>query len=130
MMPDFIMDGVWIINARRETESSDGVGEFIGLVGGILIGLIVAYAVICIVQYLLNRDVEDKWALALIIPILFVTSFLGWIGGKELERNLSAGDTVYDVMIGDNVSFNEFTERYEIVEQNGNIYTVKERTNR
>ena len=130
MMPDFIMDGVWIINVRQENENSDGVGEFIGLVGGILIGLIVAYAVICIVQYLLNRDVEDKWALALIIPILFVTSFLGWIGGKELERNLSAGDTVYDVMIGDNVSFNEFTERYEIVEQNGNIYTVKERTNR
>lgn len=128
MMPDFIMDGVWIINARRETESSDGVGEFIGLVGGILIGLIVAYAVICIVQYLLNRDVEDKWALALIIPILFLTSFLGWIGGKELERNLSTGDTVYDVMIGDNVSFNEFNEQYEIISQNGNIYTVKERT--
>lgn len=128
MMPDFIMDGVWIINVRREIESSDGAGEFTGLVGGILIGLIVAYAVICIVQYLLNCDVEDKWALALVIPILFITSFLGWIGGKELERNLSAGDTVYDVMIGDNVSFNEFTERYEIVEQNGNIYTVKERT--
>ena len=79
-------------------------------------------------QYLLNRDVEDKWALALIIPILFVTSFLGWIGGKELERNLSAGDTVYDVMVVDNVSFNDFTKQYEIVEQNGNIYTVKERT--
>lgn len=25
-------------------------------------------------------------------------------------------------------SFNEFTEQYEIIEQNGNIYTVKERT--
>ena len=128
MMSDVIMDGVWIINVRQENENSDGVGEFTGLVGGILIGLIVAYAVICIMQYLLNRDVEDKWALALIIPILFVTSFLGWIGGKELERNLSAGDTVYDVIIGDNVSFNEFTEQYEIIEQNGNIYTVKERT--
>lgn len=126
-MSDVIMDGVWIINVRQENENSDGVGEFIGLVGGILIGLIVAYAVVCIVQYLLNRDVEDKWALALIIPILFVTSFLGWIGGKELERNLSTGDTVYDVMIGDNVSFNEFNEQYEIISQNGNIYTVKER---
>lgn len=126
-MSDVIMDGVWIINARRETESSDGVGEFIGLVGGIFIGLIVAYAVICIVQYLLNCDVEDKWALVLIISILFVTSFLGWIGGKELERNLSACDVVYDVMIGDNVSFNEFNEQYEIISQNGNIYTVKER---
>lgn len=128
MMPDFIMDGVWIINVRQETKSSDGMGEFTGIVGGLLIGLLIAYAVICIMQYLLNRDVEDKWALALVIPILFITSFLGWIGGKELERNLSACDVVYDVMIGDNVSFNDFNERYEIISQNGNIYTVKERT--
>lgn len=41
---------------------------------------------------------------------------------------ISAYDVVYDVMIGDNVSFNDFNERYEIISQNGNIYTVKERT--
>lgn len=36
-------------------------------------------------------------------------------------------DTEYDVIISDEVSMNEFTEKYEIIEQNGNIYTVKER---
>lgn len=36
-------------------------------------------------------------------------------------------DTEYDVVISDEVSMNEFTEKYEIIEQNGKIYTVKER---
>lgn len=33
----------------------------------------------------------------------------------------------YKVVIFDEVSMNEFTERYEILEQEGKIYTVKER---
>jgi hypothetical protein len=35
----------------------------------------------------------------------------------------------HDVIISDEVNFNEFTEQYEIIEQNGKIYTVKERGN-
>lgn len=34
----------------------------------------------------------------------------------------------YKVVISDEVSMNEFIERYEILEQDGKIYTVKERT--
>lgn len=34
----------------------------------------------------------------------------------------------YKVVISDEVSMNEFTERYEILEQEGKIYTVKEKT--
>ena len=33
----------------------------------------------------------------------------------------------YKIVISDEVSMNEFTERYEILEQEGKIYTVKER---
>lgn len=33
----------------------------------------------------------------------------------------------YKVVISDEVSMNEFTERYEILEQEGKIYTIKER---
>ena len=34
---------------------------------------------------------------------------------------------LYDVSVSDEVSFNEFMERYEIIEQKGNIYTVMEK---
>ena len=36
-------------------------------------------------------------------------------------------DTEYEVIISDEVSMNEFNEKYEIVEQRGKIYTIKER---
>ena len=34
----------------------------------------------------------------------------------------------YKVVISDTVSMNEFMDRYEIINQDGKIYTVKERT--
>lgn len=37
-------------------------------------------------------------------------------------------ETHYKVLISDEVSMNEFLEHYEIVDQEGKIYTVKERT--
>ena len=36
-------------------------------------------------------------------------------------------ETQYKVVISDEVSMNEFLERYEIIEQEGKIYTVRER---
>ena len=36
----------------------------------------------------------------------------------------------YKVTISDDVSFNELYEKYEIVEQEGEIYTIRERRNR
>lgn len=36
--------------------------------------------------------------------------------------------STYKVTISDNVSLNEFTQKYEILDQDGKIYTVKEKT--
>ena len=36
-------------------------------------------------------------------------------------------ETQYKVTISDEVSFNEFMDKYEILDQEGKIYTVKER---
>ena len=36
--------------------------------------------------------------------------------------------TRYEVTISDEVNFNEFNSRYEVVEQNGLIYTIVEKT--
>ena len=39
----------------------------------------------------------------------------------------TAYETHYKVTIDDNVSMNEFNEKYEIVSQEGKIYTIRER---
>ena len=41
--------------------------------------------------------------------------------------SLATEHTEYKVTIDDSVNFNEFMERYEIVDQNGKLFTVKER---
>ena len=45
------------------------------------------------------------------------------IGAVEIEYY-----PTYKVTIADEVSMNEFMDRYEILNQDGKIYTVKERT--
>ena len=43
------------------------------------------------------------------------------------ERIPSEYEAQYKVTIADEVSMNEFVGRYEIIEQNGRLYTVRER---
>ena len=65
-------------------------------------------------------------------------SFLfGWIGGLILGMILgcvlasnaapSEYETQYKVTISDEVKMNDFLEKYEIVDQDGKIYVVRER---
>jgi hypothetical protein len=58
----------------------------------------------------------------------FIGAFLGVILGI-LPANLtlpSEYETHYKVTISDEVSMNDFLERYEILDQEGKIYTVRE----
>lgn len=48
--------------------------------------------------------------------------FLGAIAGEPTEY-----ETHYKITISDEVSMNEFLEHYEIIDQEGKIYTVRER---
>lgn len=61
------------------------------------------------------------WILFLILGILFGV-LVGFLGATPKET-----ETHYKALISDEVSMNEFLERYEIVDQEGKIYTIKER---
>lgn len=53
--------------------------------------------------------------------------FIGAVVGGEVLRTPVTYKTQYKVTISDEVSMNDFLERYEIVDQEGKIYTVRER---
>ena len=70
----------------------------------------------------------DDWT---IIPFCIVVGivvglFIGFVLGRAFETP-TAYETHYKVTIDDSVSMNEFNEKYEILDQEGKIYTVKER---
>ena len=71
---------------------------------------------------------EYKWRRILII------SLIGIIGGMVfgcsfgiLFETPTVYETYYKVTIDDSVSMNEFLDKYEILNQEGKIYTVRER---
>jgi hypothetical protein len=60
-----------------------------------------------------------------ITGIVFGTLF-GLLIGTALETPIKY-DTRYQVIITDEVKMSEFSERYEVLNQKGKIYTVRER---
>ena len=64
---------------------------------------------------------------------VFLTTFLvgsaifGPTAGFGIHGTPTEYETQYKVTISDEVNFNEFTEQYEIIDQEGKIYTVRER---
>lgn len=69
--------------------------------------------------------------LAIILPIvigLLLGGFFGAASGLSEEHAIPTSyETHYQVTISNDVNFNEFSEYYEIIDQNGKIYTVKEK---
>ena len=53
--------------------------------------------------------------------------FLVWAGVCVVTAEATVYETIYKVTIDDSVSMNEFLDKYEIIDQEGKIYTVKER---
>jgi hypothetical protein len=73
---------------------------------------------------------EDDWTpmVACILVSIIVGCLFGLWGG-EIFRGVASYETQYKVTISDEVSMTEFYEHYEVIEQDGKIFTVKEKTN-
>ena len=121
------MDGVWIINVGHEVGKSNPLYVILCVLLGIFAAIII-FGIICeMLEDMFDIDTSDSWiSILCVLFIIFGGIAGGWTGAISSE-SLTTGDTTYDVIIGDNVSFNEFTEQYEIISQNGSIYTVKEK---
>lgn len=93
----------------------------------ILIGALIG--VIINIFYWRNAkfDVSDLGIILVLAVIgLVVGAFVGGITMKTLD---TVDYIEYKVIVDDSVSLNEFFDKYEILDQEGKIYTVKEKTN-
>ena len=72
----------------------------------------------------IHDDISLFGALAIvgIIFSVFIGALVGFFDGTPTEY-----ETHYKVIISDEVSMNDFLEEYEIIDQEGKIYTVRER---
>lgn len=118
------MNGVEILNITEHAIMEHAwswqmcFGLFVGLVCfGVLIGFL---------QGLGDNDIGGGIFAGLIIGLIFALIaspiFTAIFAKKEVGTEYH-----YKVTIDDSVSMNEFLDKYEILDQEGKIYTVKER---
>ena len=74
-------------------------------------------------------SISDDWELGVIIfLVVFIagSALFGTLVGCTTDEPIEY-ETLYKVVIDNSVSMNEFTEKYEIIDQDGKIYIVREK---
>ena len=109
------MQGVTILNEYVVNNAPWG---FLPLVAGI------AIAAVCLV-YAISCYIDHEGGLGTMFMLLALISCV-FIGAGTRILSVPA-ETHYQVIVDDSVSFAEFTNKYEILDKDGQIYVVVER---
>ena len=92
------------------------------------ITIAVVFVIAVIAGVIFSIEEDDPVAFLIMFLAVFIVGggvlgpFVGKISGEPISY-----ETHYKVTIDDSVSMNEFLDKYEILDQEGKIYTVKER---
>ena len=120
------MIGVEIL---KETAVYDTIMPVWGICITVLVGVVLFWAAIIFpILYVMSKDITDKdcfKSIGIACLALATVSMLVFIIG--MTNKTTPAYTEYKVIVDDSVPLNEFIEKYEIIDQEGNIYTVKEK---
>lgn len=86
---------------------------------------------IALIIYILiiTKPIQDALVPSLLVSLFTLACMFASIYGfTHLPENKY--QTRYDVTISNDVNFNEFNSKYEVVKQEGLIYTIVEKTNK
>ena len=114
------MAGVDILSTERVVSETAFNWGLFWLVASIFIALIIGLLAVSIFT--------QDFAPAMVVGILAIPigAMISWgVGSTNAEP--IAYKTQYKVTISDEVKMNEFYEKYEVIDQEGKIYTVEER---
>ena len=116
------MTGVEILSSSEVVAAStfNGTAFWIGFI--IMIGIVLMAGVIATA----GAGYEKGLILFCLIIGIISGAFVGVMFGGLFQTPTSY-ETHYKVTIDDSVSMNEFLDKYEILDQEGKIYTVKEK---
>lgn len=113
-----MIDGVTILASEVVMTSCDGMG----IIAYIFIGLLALGFL-----SLLIGTVTNSLGLVQTGVIMLACSFILFLIGIPVDAMTQVPDyTKYEVILDDSVSMNEFMNTYEVLEQRGQIYVVKE----
>lgn len=117
------MNGVEIL-ATEQVATAFGFGWEAFLIVGFFMGVVWAFTFWCIAEY--NHLGTGGTIVTVIIGFLIGMGVFGTLIGANTNGAPTAYETHYKVTISDEVPMNEFLEHYEIIDQEGKIFIVRE----
>lgn len=120
------MDGVTILNTYEEVIGHTGgvnASFFFLLFFGILL---LTCGIFVIIWLIADKDGEGAGLLVVIAFLLFLIITGCMTAYKDGGEPIT--ETRYEVVIDDSISYTQFTEKYQVIEQRGEIYVVTEKT--
>lgn len=114
-----MIDGIQVLSSHIVSRPT-----ILGLVAISIASLIFATIVYFIITDIFN--VSEKFS-SLLCTLLFILGvlFLNLTIQNSKITILVTHETEYKVLISDNVSFNEFQEKYKLIDRDGKVYTIK-----
>lgn len=114
-----MIDGIQVLSSHVLSRPT-----ILGLAAISIASLIFATIVYFIITDIFN--VSEKFS-SLLCTLLFIlgVSFLNLTIQNSKIPMLATYETEYKVLISDNVSFNEFQEKYKLIDGHGKVYTIK-----
>ena len=109
------MDGVTILNTIEVT----------GISRNVIIAFLASFFIALFLMFILEVSENSCVLVYLLIDLIVFIGcvFVSWYQSE----NHKTGKLLYEVTIDNTVSMMEFNKKYEIVEQRGDIFVVKER---
>ena len=117
------MNGVEIL-ATEQVATAFGFGWALFFVFGVLFSILLGAIAWCLAEESNFSKLGTRVFICVCITIgLAIAAFIGKVSETGAPTEF---ETHYKVTISDEVSMNEFLERYEIVDQDGKIFIVRE----
>ena len=115
------MNGVEIL-AVEEVAVAFGFDWSLFIITGVLLSMLFS-----LIGVLISMNIYEKATADFIAISVFLGFAIGFVLGSNSETGAPTKfETRYKVTISDEVSMVEFFERYEIIEREGKIYTIRE----
>ena len=115
-----MLDGITVLNSYEVVSKTtfSWFSFWLGLIFGVIMAGIVAA--------IIANELSD-YLLAFGIFGVFLGGLFGFLSGSVVHPKPIEYESNWEVTIDDGVSMNEFNNRYEIIEQRGEIYVIKEK---
>lgn len=115
-----MLDGITVLNSYKVVTKTAFSWS------GFWIGVIIAALVMLIGAAIISNELED-FLFMFGIGTVLLGSLFGCLFGRHIMSKPVEYTAEYEVIISDDISINDFYNRYDIIEQRGEIYVIREK---